>query len=168
MSDSKVVPVDVAAQRAERKRTRVPMSVPSRKLEVPDRDGYHRHWFVERNIERALAAGYEFVNKKDVRVNQLGVATSKEISGNADLGSHVRVVAGVAEGGATDYLTLMEIPLEWWQEDQRTLEKRNESVITSIFRDEQIVGTDKVAPEDRNQSYVSKALFNRPSRKKVT
>jgi hypothetical protein len=141
------------------------MSVPQRRLEVSDIPGYHLHWFRDSNIARAIQAGYEFVEDKEVELNQGGVATSKDISGNADLGSRVRVVSGLAADGSTEYLTLMKLREEFWVEDRKQIDARNADIMSAIFRDEQILGSEKVSPEDQGTRYVKTALFNRPARK---
>jgi hypothetical protein len=146
-------------------RKRIPMSIPQRRLEVPDMPGYHLHWFIDRNVERAIQGGYEFVDARDVQLNQLGVGTSRGVSGNVDLGSHVRVVGGVGEQGGVEYLTLMKIKEEFWLEDQRALEVKNGTIMSSIFRDEKIIGEDRQSPADQGTSYVKTALFQRPTRK---
>src|SRR5580698_9510041 len=64
------------------RRARVPMSVPLRKLEVPELAGYHLHWIAEANIGRALQAYYEFVEDREVPVNQRSPGTDTEVSGN--------------------------------------------------------------------------------------
>lgn len=166
MTDTKPNPANSPAK-PERKR--IPMSVPQRKLEVNPIPGYHTHWFREDNIERAIQAGYEFVDAKEVEVNQFNPGTSKDISGNADLGSRVRVVSGMGLQGP-EYLTLMKVKEEWYNQDKETLEKRNADVMSAIFKGEQILGSDKQSAEDRRQAYVKQAdanlpLFNRRPRK---
>jgi hypothetical protein len=146
-------------------RTRIPMSVPQRKLDAPDIPGQHLYWFLERNVPRALQAGYEFVKDKEVSLNQLGVATSRDISGNADMGTNVKVIAGRDEAGAVEYHVLMKIRLEWWKEDQAALENRNASIMSAIFTKEKIMGSENLSEEDKQTRYVSTALFNRPTRK---
>lgn len=150
------------------------MSVPTRRLEATDIPGFHLHWFVDRNIHRAIQAGYEFVDDKEVELNQHGVATSSEISGNADMGSRVRVVAGEGQDGKGEYLTLMKIKEEWFREDQAALEKRNASILEQIFRGEKIYTAEGELQEDKNLRYIdrdrtsyqpSPALFQRPTRK---
>jgi hypothetical protein len=59
----------------------------------------------------------------------------------------------------------MQIKEEWWTEDQKVLENRNASVMSAIFKNEQIAGSEKVPPEDQGTRYVKTALFNRPTRK---
>lgn len=146
-------------------RTRIPMTNSTRRLQIPEVPGWKHHWFVDANIERALQAGYEFVRRGEVSLNQLNVATSKGVDGNVDLGSNVRVVGGKAENGNTEYLTLMKIKQEWWDEDHRDLEQRNMRIMSTIFNREEIMGADEARPDDRKQMYVRDALFNRPARK---
>jgi hypothetical protein len=53
-----------------------PMSVGMRRLEVPAIDGYHLHWFRGNpgNLNRALLAGYEFVEPEEVDLNDFDLA----------------------------------------------------------------------------------------------
>ncbi|MDX2059929.1 MAG: hypothetical protein SFV24_19120 [Gemmatimonadales bacterium] len=142
------------------------MSVPRRKLEVPELPGYHLHWFTGKNVLRAQEAGYEHVRSGELPVNQFNPATDVNVSGSTDLGSNIRLVAGgVGEDGAAEYLHLMKIRLEWWQEDQKMLEDRNASILQAIFRDEKVLGSEQDEAADRDKRYVKKALLNRPPRK---
>lgn len=151
------------------KRKRIPMSIPTRKLEVPEIPGYHQYWFKESNVARAIQGGYEFVDADATHVNSRSVGTDREIGGNADLGSRVRVVAGEDERRDTVYLVLMKIKLEWYNEDQKIIERRNADILSGIFRDEQIMEEDKHLPQDRPLNYVdrdrTRAVYNRPTRK---
>lgn len=161
-------PADKATQAATADkpvRRRVSMSLPVRKLEMPDLPGYHLHWFLEGRIPRAMEGGYEFVKSDELPVNQKGVGTDSTISGNADLGTNISVISGEAD---LQKLVLMKIREEFWREDQRELELRNASVLSGIFRDEKIMGDEKQAAEDRGTNYVDTkrtAVFNRPTRK---
>jgi hypothetical protein len=141
------------------------MTTAVRRLEVPDIVGYRLYWFVDRNVPRAIQAGYEFVQADEVSLNQLNVGTDKSLSGNADLGNQVRVVAGTAENGGVEHLTLMKIRQEWWDEDRKVLESRNADVLSGIFRNEAIMGSENVAGPDRDVRYVKTALLQRPTRK---
>lgn len=161
--ETKTNPANPAVAKPERKR--IPMSVPQRKLETTEIPGYKLYWFRDENVQRALQAGYEFVQDSEIKVNQLGVGSSKDITGNADMGSQVRVISGTAADGKAEHLTLMKIRQEWWDEDRKALEERNASVMSAIFRDEQILGSEQVSSEDRGQRYVKQALFTRASRK---
>src|SRR2546421_9553453 len=164
------------------------MSVPRPKLEVPQLDGYFLYWHLERNVPAALQAGYEFVLATELPVNQLNVATDSTVSGNADMGSHIRVVAGVGLDGQAEYHVLMKLRLEWRKEDERERDQRNAAILSGIFKEEKIVDTGPegvssgVKPEDKSVRYVdrdrtgfapttpsapgkAKPLFQRPVRK---
>ncbi len=147
----------------EAERKRIPMSVPVRNLEVPDIPGYHLHWFVNTpaRIDRALAGGYEFVDSKEMRLTQAGLGTNTTHSGNTDMGSHVSVVSGTNEEGQTERLILMKIKQEWYEEDQKELEKRNDSVAEALAGG--LMGADKDAAGDTNHRYVDKARTRLPA-----
>lgn len=84
-----------------------PMSVGQRRLEVPEREGWHRHWFRGNpaNIQKALQAGYRFVEKDEVKLNNFDLAGFGEGEG-ADLGTRVSQPSGDSD----DKLYLMECP----------------------------------------------------------
>jgi hypothetical protein len=153
-------------------RKRIPMSVPLQRLEVPEIPGYHLHWFLEKNIPRALQAAYEFVSSDEVPVNQMGVGTHGSISGSADLGSRVTVHSGVSELAKPEYLTLMKLKNEFWEEDRKAIDAKNAGLMSGIFRDEQIQDSpnNPVSGQDQDLRYVKTArtsapVFNRPTRK---
>jgi hypothetical protein len=147
------------------RRKRRSLSIPQRKLEIPEMPGYHLHWFLEANVPAALAAWYEPVTDSEVSVNQQNVGNDSTMSGNADLGTGVKVMSGIGEGGRPEYLVLMKVKEEYWREDQAALEKRNADIMSAIFQKEAIMGSDKVSAEDRSTRYVRTALFQRPTRK---
>jgi hypothetical protein len=168
-------PAAELAKAAEARR-RIPMSVPTRKMEVPEIVGFRMYWFVEENVPRAIQAGYEFVNQDEVPLHQRNVATASSVSGNADLGSQIRLIAGVDEGGKMRHQVLMKIRNEWYEEDKAALEQKNAQIMRSIFQNEEILGADKYKGSDLQTAYVdkdrtnvtgpkTKALFNRPARK---
>lgn len=157
-------------------RKRIPMSVPRRKLETTVIPGFRCYWFLEERIPQAIQAGYEFVDDREVHVNQSGVASDLSVSGNQSLDSRVRIHAG---GG--QYFILMKIKEEWFREDQQLIAKRNAEVLSQIFRGEVIVegeGAPQQSQSDRNLRYVDldrtslampqKSLFQRPTRKSRT
>jgi hypothetical protein len=158
-------PANVPTNAAPEKK-RIPLSIPSRKLEVAEIPGWHLYWFLESNVPRAVQGGYVFVKDEEVTLNQHNVAADKSISGNVDLGSQVKVVGGVSESGGAEHLVLMKIKQEWYDEDKRAIEAKNASVMAAIFRDEAIPGGEpSLAGADTSNRYVSTALFNRPVRK---
>jgi hypothetical protein len=154
-----------AAKPAARKR--IPMSVPIRKLEVPEIPGYHMHWFLEKNVPRALQAAYEFVDFNEVPTSQTGLGNDVRSSGSADLGDRIRVLSGVGENSHPEYLVLMKLPEEFWLEDRKKIDELNASRLSVIFRGEKILDSDelKVSSDDQALRYVKTALFNRPTRK---
>jgi len=125
-----------ARQERVTQRTRIPMSMPQLKLEVPEIPGYHLHWFLNTpgRISRALAAGYTFVEDDEVDIVNTGLANDRSASGNTDLGTRVSISAGSAPGddGQEQRLYLMKIPEEWWEEDQAELNGRNEQIAATL------------------------------------
>jgi len=81
------------------RRVRKPFGGREQKLTWPSREGFHRHWFNDEpgRLIRAQEAGYEHV--KD------------------DAGQNGCTVVGIGRGGGALTAYLMEIPLQWYQED---------------------------------------------------
>jgi hypothetical protein len=127
---------------AERKR--IPMSVPVQKLSVPDIPGYHLHWFMgtPERLGRAMEGGYEFVDDVEAAVNDTSLGGTSTRTGNTDMGSRVSVVAGseVGRDGQPVRLVLMKIKQEWYEEDQKLVEQRNDSVVNSLLGGQQAAG----------------------------
>lgn len=135
-------------------RRRIPMSVPLRRLQVPEISGYHLHWFNEDAVPRALQGGYEFVDWDEVPVNQRTIGSDSEDSGNQDLGSRVRVVSGLGGDQKPMPLVLMKIKLEYYEEDRALIAQRNAKQIRGIFRGETILGAEQASAEDKELMYV--------------
>ena len=157
----------VASAAAPAARKRIPMSVPVRKLEVPDLPGYHLHWFLEKNVPRAIQAAYEFVDFQELPINQTMLGSDVRSSGSADLGDRVRVLSGVSELSHPEYLVLMKLRQEYWLEDRAEIDRITASRLAPIFRGEKILDSDElqVSSDDQALRYVKTALFNRPTRK---
>jgi len=147
---------------AERKR--VPMSVPVQRLETPDIPGYHQHWFVNspERLQRALDGGYEFVEDREMRINNVSLGGDSAKSGNTDMGSRVSVVSGqeVGKDGQPTRLVLMKIKQEWWEEDRKALEDRNTQVRDSLLGG--MVGAEHESSGDRQHRYVDKSRTSIP------
>lgn len=159
-------------------RKRIPMSVPVRKMEVEEIPGFHLYWFVESNVPRAIAAGYEFVKANEVPLHQRNPANPAENSGNNDLGTNISMLAGKDEGGRPIMQILMKIRLEWYQEDQKALQEINAKKLSGIFRGEEIMGGESASVSDQGLAYVDpdrtslrssglKPLFQRPRKKAI-
>jgi len=147
-------PATKSASSAERKR--IPMSVPVQQLEVPPIPGYHLHWFrgdAER-IQRAISGGYEFVNQRDVRLNATSLGGDSAESGNTDMGSQVSKVSGeeIGKDGQPVRLILMKIKQEWYEEDQKLVDARNEQVAAALRGG--LMGAEKDAAGDTQHRYV--------------
>lgn len=105
-----------------------PMSVGQRRLEVPPIDGYHLHWFrgTAGNLVRAQQAGYEFVDKDEVSLNDFDIAGTGNGDKGTDLGTRVSVISGddVGENGQAGRLYLMKCKQEIYQYAQGLLGKQ--------------------------------------------
>ena len=162
MALEKLNPGTKALPSGERKR--IPMSVPVQKLEAADIPGYHLHWFngTPERLQRALDGGYEFVDARDVQINNVSLGGDSAVSGNTDMGSRVSVVSGTEIGrdGQPVRLVLMKIKQEWYEEDQKLAEQRNERVAASVRGG--MFGAEKDAPGDTQHRYVDKARTTLP------
>jgi len=114
----------------------IPMSVPTQRLQVPEKPGYFRYWFRgdAARIQRAQQAGYEFVHQDDVRVNNRDLGGDASNSGNTDLGTRVSVTSGddIGPDGNPNRLYLMQIPLDLYERGQKYLEERNDQVAMAL------------------------------------
>lgn len=175
VTDPPAPPAQEPSRREITARTRIPMSIPRRKLDVPEIPGYFLYWHLESNVPAALQAGYEFVDMGEVPVHQMGIGTDTRIEGSSDLGSRIRVHAGIGQSGASEYHVLMKLRQEWRDEDQKVIDQRNADIMGGIFQKEQIMdGSNQVSETDKDQRYVKtaeaathgkKPLFLRPARK---
>lgn len=115
-------------------RRRIPMNAQVQRFAVDPIPGYHLHWFLNNptRIARARQGGYEFVNDNEVTLNGIALGAAVD-DGNMDLGSRVSVPSGAlgADGQAEMHI-LMKIKEEWYQESEKLLEDRNESVAAAL------------------------------------
>lgn len=110
---------------------RVPFGGPRYKLQLSDEDqkefkrrGKVPRWFNDQDgrIQRALAAGYNFVKPEHAR--SLGSGAIHE--GNTDEGARVSKI--VSKGDPITRAYLMEISRKYWLEDQERKEEINKEV----------------------------------------
>jgi hypothetical protein len=110
---------------------RVPFGGARQRLQLDDLDqkrfeqaGFVPRWFNDEHgrVERALAAGYIYVDPKEVPSLGHGVITE----GNTDVGSRVSKV--VNKGDPQVRAFLMKIKKEYWLEDQAAKEQVNQKV----------------------------------------
>lgn len=117
---------------------RIPLAVPTLKLAIPEIPGYSCHWFrgTSQRIQQAQRAGYEFVERDEVQLNETGFANDPGGDGNTDMGSRVSVSAG--DSGAEDggiKLYLMKIRKELWDEDQQLVEDQQAAIAAQLRGD---------------------------------
>ena len=139
--------------------TRVPMTVPQRKLETPEIPGYKQYWFRSEpgRLQRALKAGYEFVKPEEIELNNFDLAGDLALPGMADMGDRVSVAAqdGVGENGQFLRLYLMKIKLEWWEADQAKYEaERIDPIVRSLNGGTLGAGESGETPGDVANRYV--------------
>lgn len=117
---------------------RVPFGGFTYKLEVTNKDpAYWYYWFSDRGdtIERALRAGYEFVNRREANRLMPEELTNRDVhGGNQSLTDDVRVFGGRDEYGRDFNLVLMRQPMEYHLEDMAAEEARNDEIDRSITR----------------------------------
>lgn len=96
------------------RKIRKPFGAFTQKLALPERPGYHRHWFndVAGRIDEAKASGWEHVAGQD----------KKPIK---------RVVGSGRDKGAL-YAFAMELPLVFWEEDMKAKNDAAQEKIDSI------------------------------------
>lgn len=131
---SKISPANVV-EKAVATRDRIPMSLPQMKLAVPEIPGWHLHWMAgtPERLAQAQRAGYVFVEDDEVNVSNPDLAGSASKTGNQDMGSRVSLVSGAGSAdGQASRLYLMKIKEEFWQQDQKQLEDRNEQIAATL------------------------------------
>ncbi len=113
-----------------------PMNSATLRLEVPSKDGFHRHWFRSdpNRIKRALQAGYRYVDPSEVNINNFDLGGDAKESGNSDLGTRVSVPSGddLDSSGQPGRLYLMECPNHLYELNAKELEDRNASVAEAL------------------------------------
>ena len=121
----------VADMRAER----VPYSGYQSRLEVRNKDPnyfYYFHKDTGDNIQRALAAGYRFVSRRDAG-RELPEELVNDRQGNrAD--DTLRVFGGQGDYGREYELVLMRLPMKLHLEDRKKREAVYDSIDSSIAR----------------------------------
>ncbi len=154
------------AERRVTEATRIPMSVPEARLAVPEMEGFHLHWFLEKNLEAAMRAGYEFVEEGDVDVvNRDLIADDAAMSGSTDLGTRISILGGQTPDarGHIERLVLMKIKQEWWEADQQALEARNDKIAQALRGGD--LGAEGDPDRDKRYLKQGKNLFYPKSRK---
>lgn len=113
----------------------VPMGSKSGRLKVPHKPGWHRHWFRTEpgRIERAMQAGYRFVDPAEISMIPQQLGGTPEQGGSTDLGSRVSVAAGgFADNGQALRLYLMECPQHLYERAQAMLQADTDHTVQAL------------------------------------
>lgn len=132
--------------------TRVPMSVPTQRLAVPEIPGYFLYWHRSSDVKRAIDAGYEFVNDDEMTIEQKGVANDASTSGNTDMGTRISIAGGgtVSDDDPSPLrLYLMKLRQEWRDKDDALRDAENEKIASALRAGQ--VGSEKDDPRDRGK-----------------
>ena len=109
---------------------RIPLGIRFSKLTVPQRLGFERRWINDKpgRIEAAKLGGWSLVIDLDLKVGNVSE------NGNSELGHAISRVVGLHAGGNAMKGYLMEIPKEWYNEDQNVKRKKRMEIQESILR----------------------------------
>ncbi len=130
-----------ANNRVVTRETRVPMSLPLQKLDMPKIPGFHTHWMRadESRIRQAMKAGYTFVEQADLdeigaAVNNFDIGGDAQASGSSDMGSRITVLSGneTDATGKPVKLVLMKLPQAWRDEDMKAQEQQADNTVRAL------------------------------------
>jgi len=128
-SENVTVPV-VNVTKSTINRARLPFNTHNLRLPLPDLDGFVCRYFndEEGRINRALDAGYEFVNPIEFR----SFKQASNVAPNNDLGSRISVLVGFDDQGEPLRAYLMKLKSELYEEDQVRKQERLDEIDESI------------------------------------
>lgn len=91
------------------------------KLTAPQREGYYRRFVVDRpgRLEDAEAAGYAFVHDPKIQIGE----NPDDVTKQAGLDSRISKRVGNHADGTPMMAYLMEMPQDWYRENQDEKEK---------------------------------------------
>ena len=154
--------IEQATARMEAERgARVSINTPTRRLEVPELPGYHLHWFLERNIGKALKAWYEFVLPREMKTVDRSIGGRTAGTTSEDLGGdRIAQIGGINEMGQPEQLVLMKCRMEWYFNDQRKIAERNLSLIKQIFHKKAPIMAPAENPSDYDMRYTNQSTID--------
>ena len=140
--------------RAQDRQARIPVDSPQLHLDTPVREGFRRYWFndVPGRIQSALKGGYDFVTEDTL----LGDNPNSNITETDPGGTRVSRVVGTNTDNSARVAYLMEIPEEWYNEDQEKLLSHQKEVMEQI-KTGKVTGDEK---EDTSNRYGSGITAN--------
>jgi len=148
------------------RRKRIPMTTATRKLETPELPGYYLHWVNGEadRIAKALRADYTFVQVGELPGYTLELGDQTGISGSADMGDRISVVAGgTGQDGQAMRLYLMKLPMELREEDLQQRDDEGKKLIDALYKDP---NAQAVSGQDNDGRYVSEMDARRGRAKK--
>lgn len=156
-------PTVAAGKTSPETRKRIPLSVPQRKMEVPNIPGYFLKWFrgTPQRLNQAERAGFEYVSPDEVDMPDLTLGGDASRVGNTDMGSRVSVIEGgeIDGTGNAVRMYLMKQKMEYRLEDNAISQQQNDRVVDALtagFRAGRIAaGQEGETPDDVARRYVS-------------
>uniref|UniRef100_A0A6M3JIT5 C2H2-type domain-containing protein n=1 Tax=viral metagenome TaxID=1070528 RepID=A0A6M3JIT5_9ZZZZ len=132
------------------RKKRVGLGAPHKRLSLPEIPGKHTHWINDKwgrdptRIQRALAAGYEFIDSEGMVVGEGAV------DGNQDPGNRMSRTVGTNKDGSQIVAYAMAIDQELYDEYQAEKQVPVDRVEASIKRGqfENKIGETGFVPED--------------------
>jgi hypothetical protein len=138
-----------------------PMTSATLRLQVPERDGFHRHWFrgTPERIARAQQAGYQFVQPEELEegsINNFDLGGDSDQTGNTDLGTRVSIISGgeLDNTGQPGRMYLMECPMEYFDYAQSIVNASTDDVATALRGGTIGEGRNGEKSADGNKRYV--------------
>ncbi len=148
-----------------------PLTGSTLRLEVPEKPGWHRHWFrgTPARISRAIQAGYRYVDPDDVDVNNFDLAGDSKSAGSTDMGSRVSISSGdgAEADGQPGRMYLMECPEQLFAHAQSFIQNENDRTAEALKGGTIGSGQQGETGKDISNRYIQKGktsdLFNRKS-----
>ena len=161
MADPIVTPKSIPVPEKAAKKSRIPFDGFAKKMEVhfPEgstlRDEYHLHWFNDDGlrIQKALQAGYEFVTRKEVELNETVLPF------NEDLGDRVSRAVGLKPDGKPMHAFLMKLPNEYRAQDEARHTAELDAINAVIRRG--AMGQEGLTAKDAANTYIPQWAGNK-------
>ena len=117
------------------------------KLQAPGREGYYRRWIVDRpgRLSDAEQAGYTYVVDPNIKIGE----NPDDVNKREGLDSRTSKTVGSNADGSPQMAYLMEMPLDWYRENQDEKDKL-------LKEKEKQAASNKEgwSPEDREHQYI--------------
>lgn len=123
-------------QREQNREGRIPMGAMRTRLQTPEIDGFHLHWFNDRNgrVQQAEQAGYVHVTNEELGVRSVG--DRNVVPDVQDMGTTVSKSVGTDGNGHPILAYLMKQKMEWYLKDQAEKHRVVDGTEDNILVDE--------------------------------